>query len=194
MLSASWKAPLLTAASPKKHTATWSVSRYLAANAMPAASGMCPPTMPWPPRKPSSASKRCIEPPLPLEQPAALPNSSAITVRGDDAPGERVAVLAVGAGDVVVGPERGEAAHRDGLLADVEMAEAADLAEAVRLAGLLLEAADEQHLAEPVAYSSARSGSRPPLGTWRSGVAATVDPAITRSLGRAAARACSQAW
>ena len=65
MLSASWKAPLFTAASPKKQTATWSVSRYLAAKAMPVASGMCPPTMPWPPRKPSEASKRCIEPPLP---------------------------------------------------------------------------------------------------------------------------------
>ncbi len=38
-------------------------------------------------------------------------------------------------------------ADDDGLLADVEMAEAADQAHAVHLAGLLLEAADEQHLA-----------------------------------------------
>ena len=36
---------------------------------------------------------------------------------------------------------------RDRLLADIEMAEAADQAEAVELAGPLLEAADEQHLA-----------------------------------------------
>ena len=35
--------------------------------------------------------------------------------------------------------------HR--LLADVEVAEAADQAHAVKLAGLLLEAADQQHLA-----------------------------------------------
>src|SRR3954469_11332838 len=38
-------------------------------------------------------------------------------------------------------------ADDDGLLADVEMAETADQAHAVHLAGLLLEAADEQHLA-----------------------------------------------
>ena len=35
---------------------------------------------------------------------------------------------------------------RDRFLADIEMAEAADQAEAVELAGLLLEAADQQHL------------------------------------------------
>ena len=38
-------------------------------------------------------------------------------------------------------------ADHHGLLADIEMAEAADQAHAVELAGLLLEAADEQHLA-----------------------------------------------
>ena len=38
-------------------------------------------------------------------------------------------------------------ADHDRLLADVEVAEAADQAHAVELAGLLLEAADQQHLA-----------------------------------------------
>ena len=38
-------------------------------------------------------------------------------------------------------------ADRHGLLADIEVAEAADQAHAVELAGLLLEAADQQHLA-----------------------------------------------
>jgi hypothetical protein len=38
-------------------------------------------------------------------------------------------------------------ADRDRFLADIEVAEAADQAEAVKLAGALLEAADEQHLA-----------------------------------------------
>src|SRR5690606_33025595 len=42
--------------------------------------------------------------------------------------------------------KRGLEPHRDGLLADVEMAEPADQAEAVELPGLLLEAADQQHL------------------------------------------------
>ena len=49
--------------------------------AMPVVSGMWPPTIPWPPRKPSEASNRCIEPPLPWLQPVALPNSSAMTAR-----------------------------------------------------------------------------------------------------------------
>ncbi len=81
MLSASWKAPLFTTDSPMKQTLTWSPPRYLMANATPVASGMCPPTMPWPPRKSSAASNRCIEPPLPPEQSRPPPNSSAITVR-----------------------------------------------------------------------------------------------------------------
>ena len=42
--------------------------------------------------------------------------------------------------------ERRLQADRDRFLADIEVAEAADQAEAVELAGLLLEAADQQHL------------------------------------------------
>ena len=45
------------------------------------------------------------------------------------------------------GVERRLHADDDGLLADIEMAEAADQAHAVELAGLLLEAADQQHVA-----------------------------------------------
>ncbi len=48
------------------------------AKATPAASGMWLPTIAWPPMKPFSASKKCIEPPCPLEQPVTLPSSSAI--------------------------------------------------------------------------------------------------------------------
>ena len=43
--------------------------------------------------------------------------------------------------------ERHLHADDDSLLADVEVAEAADQAHAVELAGLLLEAADQQHVA-----------------------------------------------
>ena len=81
MLSVSWNAPMLAAASPKKQMLTWFPPRYLMAKAAPAAIGMWLPTMACPPRKPSEASKRCIEPPLPCEQPAAFPKSSAITAR-----------------------------------------------------------------------------------------------------------------
>ncbi len=69
---------------------------------------------------------------------------------GVHAAGEHVAVVAIG-GDALVAVLRGglEPDH-DRLLADVEMAEAADQAHAVELAGLLLEAADQQHLAVEV--------------------------------------------
>jgi hypothetical protein len=52
------------------------------------------------------------------------------------------------AGDhrVLVAVERGLQADRNGFLADIEMAEAADETEAVELAGFFFEAADEQHL------------------------------------------------
>ena len=59
---------------------------------------------------------------------------------------EHVAVVAVGGDDLVALLERHLHADDDGLLADVEVAEAADEAHAVELAGLLLEAADQQHL------------------------------------------------
>ena len=59
--------------------------------------------------------------------------------------GERVAVVAVGAEEVVVGPQQAHGPDRDGLLADVEMEEAADLALHVDLRAALLETPDEEH-------------------------------------------------
>ena len=89
----------------------------------------------------------CIDPPLPRLMPAARPVSSAMTILGVDPGGEQVAVVAV-AGDDAVGPgQRRLDAGDDRLLADVEVAEAADQPHAVHLPGTLLEAADEQHLA-----------------------------------------------
>jgi len=58
-----------------------------------------------------------------------------------------VAVLAIRRDDRVVWPERADHARRDRLLPDVQVKEAADLARAVELGALLLEAADAQHLA-----------------------------------------------
>ena len=62
--------------------------------------------------------------------------------------GERVAVRAVRRGDHVVRLERGADARGDRLLADADVQEARQLAGAEALLDLLLEAADQQHLAE----------------------------------------------
>ena len=56
-----------------------------------------------------------------------------------------MAVIAIGGDDLVALPYRHLHADDHRLLADIEMAEAADQAHAVELAGLFLEAADEQH-------------------------------------------------
>ena len=66
---------------------------------------------------------------------------------GIHAGGQHVAVVAV-AGDDGIALFQGHLhADHHGLLADVEVAEAANQAHAVHLAGLLLEAADQQHVA-----------------------------------------------
>ena len=98
----------------------------------------------------------CMEPPLPFEQPLRRPVSSAMTLLGVHADGERVAVITIGGDHLVAGLERHLHADDDGFLADVEMAEAADVAHAVQLSGLFLEAADEQHFAVGVELLVAR--------------------------------------
>ena len=59
---------------------------------------------------------------------------------------DRDAVIAIGRHDVVLGLERGDGPDRDGLLADVEVKEPADLSLRVRACGLLFKAADQEHL------------------------------------------------
>ena len=64
------------------------------------------------------------------------------------AAGQHVAVIAI-AGDHLVAVALGHLhADDDGFLADIEVAEPADQAHAVHLAGLLLETPDQQHLAQ----------------------------------------------
>ena len=58
-----------------------------------------------------------------------------------------MAMVAVAGDDLVAGLDRHLHADDDRLLADIEVAEAADQPHAVELAGLLLEPADEQHVA-----------------------------------------------
>src|SRR3546814_20961466 len=67
--------------------------------------------------------------------------------RGVQAAGQHMGVVAVGGEHSILGTHGGLHADHHGLLADVEVAEAADQAHAVHLAGLLLEAADQQHVA-----------------------------------------------
>ena len=66
---------------------------------------------------------------------------------GIHAAGQHVAVVAVGGDPLVAVLGRGLQPDHHRLLADVEMAEAADQPHAVELARLLLETADQQHLA-----------------------------------------------
>ena len=66
---------------------------------------------------------------------------------GVHAAGQHVAVVAIGGDHLVAVLERHLHADDHRLLADIEVAEAADMAHAVELAGLLLEAADQQHAA-----------------------------------------------
>ena len=85
---------------------------------------------------------------------------------GRDAARQRMTVLAVGRDDGIVWAECLHGADGDRFLADVQMQEAADLAGAVQLRALLLEAPDAQHLvqqAQPCSRESphaVRFGSR----------------------------------
>ena len=76
----SWNAPSLLAPSPKNGTATRSLPCSTLPRAAPTAVGMEEPRIPDSPRMPTLKSARCIEPPLPLQRPVALPKSSAIAL------------------------------------------------------------------------------------------------------------------
>ena len=73
----SWSTPWLAPPSPKKATATLSVPFTRLVRAAPTARGTLAPTTPLVPSIPLLMSAMCIDPPLPLLHPVALPNSSA---------------------------------------------------------------------------------------------------------------------
>ena len=77
-LRLSKKVPWFEPPSPVNETPTWSVPRTLADRPTPQTSGGPPPTMPLAPNMPVDRSAMCIDPPLPLQVPVALPYSSAI--------------------------------------------------------------------------------------------------------------------
>ena len=85
---ASCSAPWFSAPSPRKQSVTRLLrpfcitsSSYFVAKARPSPSGVCAPTMPWPPNMLLGLSNMCIEPPLPLAQPSMRPNISAMQAR-----------------------------------------------------------------------------------------------------------------
>ena len=65
---------------------------------------------------------------------------------------EHVPVIAVTGYDLIAFLQRHLHAHHHGLLADIEVAEAADRAHTVKLAGLLLEAPDQEHVAQRLQF------------------------------------------
>ncbi len=71
-----------------------------------------------------------------------------------------MAVIAVSGYDLIALLQRHLHADDDCFLADIEMAEAADRAHAVELAGLLLKAADQQHVAQRDKFLFARERRR----------------------------------
>jgi hypothetical protein len=93
------------------------------------------------------ASNMCIDPPRPFEQPVALPKSSAKKSARSHSLGQGDAVVAVRGDDVVVGPKSGDRTDRHGLLSDVEMQKPADFALRVPARALLLDPANQEHVA-----------------------------------------------
>jgi hypothetical protein len=90
---------------------------------------------------------------------------------GGYAAGDRLGVVAVGGDDVVIVAERGNRARAGRLLADVQMAEAADLAEGVGFGASLLESALQEHGAEQTevepGIGRGRLGAFARDGGWR---------------------------
>ena len=151
MLSASWKAPVFTTDSPMKQTMTWSPPRYLIAKPTPAATGTCAADDAVPAEEVQVAVEEVHRAALAARAAVHAPEELGHDRARRHAAGECLAVVAVGGDDVVVGAEHREHARGDRLLPDVEVAEAADLPERVRLADLLLEATLEEHRVEEFA-------------------------------------------
>ena len=130
--------------------------RSLKASAAPTMAGSPPPTTAFAPRLPRSTSYRCIEPPYPWLQPSTLPYSSAMTSFGC-VPLASVWPCARWV-EAITSPSSSAAnSDGDGLLTDGYMEEAGQLTGAKTLLHLLLETADEEHLAQEILEPVGRS-------------------------------------
>ena len=159
MFSASWNVPMFVAPSPKNASATRGSPRSWNASAAPVICGSPPPIDGV---RAEVAALDVVE-----VHRAAVSVRAALLLAVQlghqlvrvRALRERVPVRAVGRRDHVAVLER--AAHADGarLLADRDVEEAGQLARAEALLHLLLEAADEQHLAQDVGQLVLRAAS-----------------------------------
>ena len=165
MFSASWNAPVFTTDSPMKQThdlvaaaildreADAGRERHVAADDAVAAEEVR-----------GCVSNMCIEPPLPRAHAVDAAEQLGHHGARRHAARERLAVVAVRRDDVVVGAEQRERAGAHRFLSDVQVAEAADLAERVRLGAALLEAALQQHRAQQLAVQLADRTASPLVG------------------------------
>jgi hypothetical protein len=88
---------------------------------------------------------------------------------GVHAAGKHVAVIAIRRDHLVALRLSHLQTDNDGFLPDIEMAETADEAHAIKLAGFLLEAADEQHVAVGAQFLLAGKSAVAELGPVRLG-------------------------
>src|SRR5207247_257831 len=103
---------------------------------------------PVPPHEPLLGVEQVHRAALALRAAGRLPEQLGHHGARRDAADQRLAVLTVGADHVIVVAQRRKRADRHRFLADIEMAEPADLAQRVGLRRLLLEVTDQQHLSQ----------------------------------------------
>ena len=136
---------MFVAPSAVKHNVTSSVWRYLEERAVPMASGIWPPTIPYPPKNRRVAVEEVHRPSTAPGDTRLLAEQLGHDVLGLGATSQDVAVLAVVADDPVLRAHRLNCADDGRLFADIQMAVAADLGPRVHLKCLLLEVPDQHH-------------------------------------------------
>ena len=158
MLSDSWKAPMFTAASPKKQSATCRLLLVLDGEGHAGRQRDVGADDRVPAEHPVLDVEQVHRAALAARHARIAPEQLGHDAARVAALHQRVHVVAIGAEDVVVGLERGHRANRHRLLADPQVTEPADLLEGVHLGAALLEAAAEQHLPQQVQLQVLRQG------------------------------------
>ena len=98
---------------------------------------------------------------LALRAPGCLAEQLRHDHPGRHAPRQRVAVVAVRRGDVVVVTQGCHGSDRNGLLPDIEMTKTADVAYGIGLAGFFFEAPNQQHSVQQLSVKIRTRGIEP---------------------------------